>query len=308
MIEVIIPGIISTIQDAGRHGYRAYGVPRSGALDLYSYAAANYIVGNRAGEACIEVIGGLFKFKAHKKVTFAVTGAEVRVKVDGEEVPTWEPVSAANGSVVEIGPPTKGFIIYLAFSGGILVEPVLGSRSTYLAGKFGGLDGRRLMKGDKLEIGSPAGEPRRLELRRPKLPEAVAEVRATAGTHVDLFPEEALEAFFGQEYVVTPESDRMGYRLKGRPVECKEGGRVPSFPVVEGFVQVPPGGQPIVLLADAQTVGGYPVIASVVPSDIGLIAHSRPGMKLKFIRVEPDEAQRLAREWKKSLEELGLKS
>lgn len=306
MIEVILPGILSTVQDAGRHGYRAYGVPKSGALDLYSYMAANYLVGNEAGEACIEVIGGLFRFKAHERVTFAVTGAQVRLKVDGREAPIWEPVSVDAGSTVDIGPPMKGFVAYLAFSGGISVEPMLGSRSTYLTGKFGGFEGRQLRKGDRLEIGSPAGGPRHLELKRPELPApgTVVKVRATMGTHADLFPEEAVETFFEQEYTITPESDRMGYRLKGRPIKYEGGGRVPSFPILEGFVQVPHGGQPIVLLADAQTVGGYPVIASVVPSDIRLIAHSRPGMKLRFVRVEPAEAQSLAQEWSKSLKEL----
>ncbi len=303
MIEVILPGILSTIQDAGRQGYRIYGVPRSGALDQYSYMAANYLVGNDAGQACIEVIGGLFRFRVHDRVTFAVTGAEVKLKVDGGEAPTWAPVTADAGSTVDIGPPMKGFIVYIAFSGGIDVEPVLGSRSTYLMGKFGGLEGRQLKRGDRLRIGRPRGEPRHEKLKRPELPVpgTATEVRATMGTHVDLFPREAIKTFFGQEYTITPESDRMGYRLKGRPIEYEGGGRVPSFPILEGFIQVPHGGQPIVLLADAQTVGGYPVIASVVPPDIRLVAHSRPGMKLKFIEVGPDEAQRLAREWDEGL-------
>lgn len=303
MIEVILPGILSTVQDAGRRGYRAYGVPKSGALDLYSYMVANYLVGNEAGRACIEVIGGLFRFKVHERVTFAVTGAEVRLKVDGKEMPTWAPVEADAGSTIDIGPPMRGFIVYIAFSGGVDVEPVLGSRSTYLTGRFGGFEGRQLKRGDRLKIGSPMGEPKYVELERPELPAlgTVVKVRATMGTHADLFSDEAIETFFGQEYTITPESDRMGYRLKGRPIEYEGGGRVPSFPILEGFVQVPHGGQPIVLLADAQTVGGYPVIASVVPPDVRLVANSRPGMKLKFIRIEPNEAQRLAREWEERL-------
>ena len=247
MIEVLVPGILSSVQDSGRHGYRVYGVPRSGALDLYSYMVANSLVGNDADEACIEVIGGLFKFRALEETTLAVTGAEVQVKVNGEQAKTWEPINLDAGALVEIGIPLKGFITYFAFSGGIEVEPVLGSKSTYLMGKFGGLEGRQLKRGDKLRLGKPKSEPRHEKLEKPTLPSLkdIVEVRATLGTHADLFP--SLEAFFGQEFVVTPESNRMGYRLKGSPIEYEGGGRVPSFPILEGFVQIPHGGQPIVL-------------------------------------------------------------
>ncbi len=312
MIEVILPGLFSTIQDEGRKGYRTYGVPSSGALDPLSFRAANALVGNKLNEACIEIIGGMFRFKALEDIVIAVTGGEAPVRVKGKVEKGWRPIFVEKGSIVDIMAPLRGFIIYLAVAGGISSDFVMGSYSTYTKAKFGGLKGEKVKKGDVLNLKAKVNAKEAWERvkdfefpvnKRPSLPSPKDEtsVRVTLGTHVDLFPKSSIKTFFSEPYEVTPESDRMGYRLKGTPITYPGGGRVTSFPLIEGFVQVPHDGQPIVLLADAQTVGGYPVIASVIPPDIPLVAHSRPGSRLRFTEVNRDEAEEEARKWFENL-------
>jgi antagonist of KipI len=309
VIEVMIPGIHVTVQDMGRFGYRSYGVPTSGALDRYSLAAANWLVGNEIGEACLEIMGGYFRFKALKDMIMAVTGAQVVLKIGQERKEIWKPIFVREGSLVELSIPLKGFINYVAIHGGFDAERVMKSKSTYTRANFGGFHGRKLKKGDVLRTASPSKikevwdmvRDRSIPINeRPVLSgvKDLVKVRVTKGTHEYMFTDEEFERFCNNVYTVTSDSDRMGYRLEGEPLLSEERtGRVPSFPIIEGFVQIPTNGLPIVLLADAQTTGGYPVIAAVIQPDVYKVANTRPGGRIKFEMMEVKEAEKETKDW-----------
>lgn len=304
-----MPGIFVTVQDTGRFGYRPYGVPTSGGLDRYSLAAANWLVGNEIGEACLEIMGGYFRFKALRDMIIAVTGAQVILKVGRERKEMWKPIFIEEGSLVELSIPVKGFINYVAIHGGFDAELVMKSRSTYTRANFGGFHGRKLRKGDILHAASPSKIKEVWDVvkdrfipvdKRPELygVKDIVKVRATRGTHEYMFTDEEFERFCSNIYTVTSDSDRMGYRLEGEPLLSKKRtGRVPSFPIIEGFVQIPTNGLPIVLLADAQTTGGYPVIAAVIQPDIYKVANTRPGGKIRFEIIEIEEAEKETKAW-----------
>ncbi len=302
MLKIIEPGIQTTIQDAGRRGYQAQGVPVSGAMDIFSYRVANALARNSLGDAALEIHSPI-AFETTRALLFAVAGANTRVRVNERALPQWTSIFARAGSLVEIA-PTRGGWAYCAVHGGIDVPRVLGSRSTYLRGNFGGLNGRAFEAGDEIPVGdarvdlvSAAGKSASEFVSMWMKREPIA--RVIVGPHEDWFTREAIEAFVQTPFIISESADRMGYRLRGNLLARKPG-EVISLGVPLGAMQVPPDGQPIVLMADHQTTGGYPIIATVISADISIVAQRVAGDELKFEIVEMDRAQAAWREmWKR---------
>lgn len=289
MMRVLDPGITTTIQDAGRWGYQAYGVPVSGAMDLFALRAANDLVSNPQDDAAWEIHSAV-TLETDMLCLLAVTGADATFLVNGRLMPQWTSVFARAGASIEITPRRTGGWVYLAIHGGIDVPRVLGSKSTYLRGGFGGLEGRALQLGDEIPIGAAtlanlvtaAGRSASDDVRAfaPSGREPVA--RVVLGPHDDWFTAEAVAALTGSEYRVTESADRMGYRLCGVALARRDARELVSCGVPLGAIQVPPDGQPIVLMADHQTTGGYPIIGVVVAEDVALIAQRGVGEGVRF--------------------------
>ncbi len=287
-ITVIRSGMLTTVQDLGRTGHRAAGVPLGGAMDPVALRVANLLVGNPEDAAALEctLLGPELVFSADTWV--ALGGAEF------EGLVAWQPRFVHAGERLKLGAARRGCRGYLAVAGGINVPPVLGSRSTYLRGGFGGLQGRALRDDD---VVSAANAVRRVHdhwrIDARILPDYSASptVRVVAGAQRDEFG----GALFAAEFKILPQSDRMGIRLgAAKLVRIGGGGELVSSAVAPGTVQVPPDGQPIVLMADAQTLGGYPMAAHVIAVDLPLVAQLRPGDRLRFAEVPLEEAHQLA--------------
>ena len=296
-VKIVLPGAVMTVQDGGRYGYQETGIQVSGAMDQASFKKANYLVGNDETEAVLEVtlFGGMLEFTEDTIV--AVTGADMGPMVDEEPVEMNCPLLIQKGQTLTLGTARQGCRTYLAFAGGIDVPLVMGSRSTNLKCAFGGYGGRALKAGDVLELGKPKLSFDRVKKRRTKgiETEKIIEVRAVPGPQQEYFTEAGEKAFYSGTYTITDQSDRMGYRLKGPLVESKNGTDIISDAIPLGAVQIPPSGQPIVLLADRQTTGGYAKIAVVCSFDIPKLVQGRPGDKVRFLKTDVKTAQKLYR-------------
>lgn len=304
MIALRRAGPLATVQDLGRPGYRAWGMPVAGAMDRWALAAANLLVGNPPGAAAVELtlMGGTWQFE--DQALAAVAGADMEASLDGSPVAPWSSFRAAAGATLTLGHAGAGVRCYLAVRGGIDVPVVLGSRATYTRAGVGGLEGRVLRAGDRLPVGpagGPAPPPRRLA--RAALPPCGGPVRlrAIAGPQDDRFRDDGVATFFASPFRVTPANDRMGYRLAGPPVRHRDGPDIITDALLPGAVQVPGSGQPIVLTADAQTTGGYARIATVIGPDLRLLAQARAGDEVRFARVGQAEAVRALREERRAL-------
>jgi biotin-dependent carboxylase-like uncharacterized protein len=296
-LHIISPGSSTTVQDMGRFAAYHMGVPVSGSLDDFAHRIANWLVGNSSQCAVLEMsmIGAQFDILC--PADMSVTGADMRLHVNGQPHPQWTSIRVHPGDVVELGMAENGCRAYVAITGGINVPVVMGSRSTYLGGRVGGLAGRALLAGDIL----PRGEgqvrdnPRSLPWI-PLYPDKIF-IRAIAGPHDDWF-RNSLDQFFSSGFTVTAQSNRMGYRLVGPEIRRDPDApqSIISEPVMPGNVQIPADGQPIILLKE-QTIGGYTNIATVISPDIFRIAQARPDDTVQFLRVELDEAHRVYREW-----------
>ena len=273
-IEVLDPGPLSTLQDLGRPGWAHLGVARAGALDRGAAALARRLVGGAAGDAVVETTMGGVVLRARRAVTLAVTGAMCAVRVDRRSVAHGAPVTVPADSVVTVGPAESGVRSYVAFAGGLDVEPVLGSRSTDTLAWVGP---PRLAPGQVLPLGTPRRlpEPPAAIVVRPR--EGVLRLRP--GPRADWLGPGGWAGLDGTAYAVMPDSDRIGHRLDGPRIQRLEG-ELPSEGIVLGAVQLPPSGQPVVFLADHPTTGGYPVVAVVEDDDLDLCAQLRPGDRL----------------------------
>lgn len=302
-INVIKPGLSTTVQDLGRPGYYHIGIPVSGAMDTLSLTAANLLVGNAAGDAVLEAVflGPELEFTAD--ATVAVTGADMPPKVDGEERAGWTAFRVRKGQVLSFGFLKAGARAYIAVSGGIDVPVVLGSRSTYTLGALGGFKGRKLEAGDQLPVGAGKGaaEGRSLAEHLRRKPGMPAELRMLPGLYWHRITEGAGKTFFDDTWKVAPEADRIGYRFKaGRPLEFVArdqpfgAGSDPSnivdacYPY--GSVQVPGGTEPIVLHRDAVSGGGYFMLGTVVSADMDLIGQLQPHTPTRFVKVTMQQA------------------
>ena len=303
-ITVLRPGQLTTVQDLGRNGRQHEGVPESGAMDRHAARLVNLLVGNDDSSALLEVTltGPTLRFGGATAV--AIGGADFGATLDDEPVARWKTIRVVAGSTLELRAARDGCRAYIAIAGGIDVPVVLGSRSTCLVASFGGYQGRALRAGDELAIGASRADPPRRSLAASLRPVYRSTIRLVAGEHLALLDDGSRAALFGGRFAVSPRSDRMGYRLDGERLALREPVELLSGGVPAGAVQLPPGGAPIVLMADHQTTGGYPIVAHVASVDLGSVAQLRPGDAIAFSEISLDEAQRLYLERERSIDAL----
>lgn len=289
---------MTSLQDGGRIGHARFGIARSGAMDRLALAHANALVGNAPNEAAIELmLLGLRIRLEGSPARAALTGAAMPVRLDGQPVALLASFTMHEGQTLTVGAAGSGVFAYLALAGGFDVTPMLGSRSLQARAGIGGLDGRAFRAGDRLRLRRTAaatGPELSLDPLGPddrRMP-----VRVVLGPQDDHFDNAAVAAFLGATYTVSAEADRMGYRLSGPPLAHRAGFNIVSDGIVPGSVQVPGSGVPIVMMADHQTTGGYPKIATVISADLGRLAQRRPGDRVRFAAVSVADAEALARE------------
>jgi biotin-dependent carboxylase-like uncharacterized protein len=285
MITVVKAPPFATIQDLGRFGYRDSGVPVSGVADRDSAIRLNTALGNDRNPAMIEwaVAGGALRFDV--ACTVAIGGAEAECSIDGQPLQPFWPVAVPAGAELTVTRLVRGRYLLLAVSGGVDVPMVLGSRSTLLSAAIGGLEGRRLRTGDTLPIGSAKGEGP-LPVRQSQRTQRSGAIAVRRGPQAALFGSTGWAAFIDAEFTVSRASDRTGYRLEGRRIESAGGGSLPSEPTCIGAIQVPEGGDPIVLMNDGPTIGGYPKIAVIRSAWISRFAQLTPGARVRFVMDE----------------------
>ncbi|MFD0313666.1 5-oxoprolinase subunit C family protein [Streptomyces flavalbus] len=281
-LAVVRPGALTTVQDLGRPGHAHLGVPRSGALDAPAAALVNRLVGNPREAAVLETTVNGCAVRPRSTVTVAVGGAPCPVTVDGRPVAWGAPVRVSAGALLDVGAAVSGVRSYVAFSGGIAVEPVLGSRSTDL---LSGLGPAPLTDGAVLPLGQATGPHARVDVAPQPGPAPELLLRVTPGPRDDWFTPDALRTLTTRAYRVSPASNRVGLRTEGPVLERARPGELPSEGMVLGAVQVPPDGRPVVFLADHPTTGGYPVIAVVRAADLSAAAQARPGTPVRFLPV-----------------------
>ncbi|MFC8350707.1 biotin-dependent carboxyltransferase family protein [Streptomyces sp. NPDC057280] len=279
-LAVVRAGALTTVQDRGRPGHAHLGVPRAGALDGPAAALVNRLVGNPPEAAVLETTLNGCSLRPRSAVTVAVGGAPCPVRVDGRPVAWGAPVRVPAGALLDVGTALRGLRSYVGVSGGITVEPVLGSRSTDL---LSGLGPAPLTDGTVLPLGTPTHLHARVDIAPQPAPPTELVLRVTLGPRDDWFTPEAVRAFTSRPYRVSPASNRIGLRTEGPALERARPGELPSEGMVLGAVQVPPDGRPVVFLADHPTTGGYPVIAVVRTEDLSAAAQAVPGTPVRFL-------------------------
>lgn len=302
MLKILKAGMLTTVQDLGRDGYRQLGVSQSGAFDAPALRIANLLVGNEENAAGIEITLGQFSVEFTKKGWIALSGAGCHALLDGKSVWTgWcYPVKA--GQTLTLKTPMRGMRSYLAVAGGIDVPEVLNSRSTDIKASFGGFEGRPLKEGDVLKAGKAANPPSKSTGVKQLL--FGNRIRAVPGPEYHEFSDDARDSFWRTAWQLSPQSNRMGYRLHGHELKRDTQREMLSHGLVPGVVQVPHGGQPIVLMADAQTTGGYPRIATVIEADLYNLAQIRLGMPVHFVKCTVEEALRANVEQNRFIEQI----
>ncbi len=326
-IEVLSPGLYTTVQDLGRYGYQRHGVIVGGAMDTLAMRMANMLVGNEPNAAVLEltVKGPVLLF--HQDALLAVCGADMQPAIDGVRIHSNRPVWVKKGSILKFAHAKKGCRAYLAIAGGWEVPLVMGSRSTNVRAGFGGAWGRTLREKDRLEPGKPSelalffAEQLQAKSKARNagcgemdwfVPQHVfpyqkdAVVRVMRGAEFGYFSEESRRQFFATPYQLAAQSDRMGYRLEGPQLALESPLELISAAVSTGTIQVPPNGQPIILLADRQTVGGYPKIGHVATVDLPILAQLRPGDRVQFQEVSLRKAQQALYEQETELQQIKL--
>ncbi|MDX5418753.1 MAG: biotin-dependent carboxyltransferase family protein [Hymenobacteraceae bacterium] len=312
-IEILKPGLLTTIQDLGRYRHQKEGIIVSGAMDTFALRVANMLVGNTQHQAALEITltGPTIRFTEDQLI--ALTGADLSPALNGESVKMWRPLFVKLGSTLEFREPKSGCRMYLAVSGGFAIPEVMGSFATYLKAGIGGFKGRALQAGDLIPCQAPTSsgmelfkkaegptqvhghmsttwtpDPQRYPNYQPN-----PTIRAIKGPEYELFSETAKERIWSERFQVSVQSDRMGYRLQGVSLYLEEQTELISSAVAFGTVQVPPDGQPIVLMADHQTTGGYPRIAQVISADLPILAQVVPGQTIQLEEVTLEEAHQL---------------
>ena len=304
--EVLEPGILTTVQDLGRYGYSQFGVPPSGALDPFSFTVGNLLVGNQEGEACLETMIMGLQLKALRELVIAITGGDLSPTLNREPLEMWRTHLLVEGDVIHFKKVRAGCRAYLAISGGFVVPKIMGSQSTYLSGKFGGLEGRALGRGDTLSSPSIQSSLTKLGLRFPSewTPQWEKEVllRVIPGPQDHHFTQQGFQTFCSSPYLVTPQCDRMGVRLDGPKIERRSDVEesIISEGLIAGAIQVPGDGKPIIILTELVT-GGYTKLATVVSTDLSRVAQLKPGDRVRFTPVSIEEAHQLIREQQERL-------
>lgn len=295
-IKFLNGGFLTTIQDMGRVGFQESGMSVSGVMDQRSAALANILVGNDENEGVLEItlMGPMAEFTADNII--AVTGANLGAKLNGKDLPMYQAVPVHKGDSLSFAGMFSGSRAYVAFAGGLDIPLIMGSKSTNLKSKVGGFEGRKLGAGDAIAFAKPKTSLPNMRLRKIKSDDFTATeqvIRVVMGPQDDCFTEEGIKTFLNERYSFTNESDRMGCRCEGAIIEHKNGGDIITDGIAFGAIQVPSHGQPIIMMADHQTTGGYTKIAGVISVDLPKIAQSRPGYKVKFQEVSIEEAQKL---------------
>lgn len=301
MIKIEQSGALNTVQDLGRSAWRHLGVSVSGVMDSLALRAGNILLDNAENAAAIEVQMFPFRVRFLADTRIAITGADCRARLDGVDLPAWWACNVREGETLELRYPRSGARGYLCVAGGIDVPPVLGSRSTALRGSFGGFEGRPLQKGDvlKSDVASaaalPAGgigvEPpeQALQAHFPRNPDGLVQIRAIPSGEYPLFAADA-KRFWQQPWKVSLQSNRTGYRLAGEPILPSRSVEMRSYGLIPGIVQVPPAGEPIIQLSDANTAGGYPKIACVIEEDLWRLGQIQPGQSIQLVQSDAQGA------------------
>lgn len=292
-VEVLHAGMFTTVQDLGRSHYQQYGVPVGGTMDQSALRMINMLVGNEENEAGLEMTIMGPKLLIKKTTLLAIGGADMEPLLNGECIPLWRPILAEEGSMLCFGKVKSGCRAYVTFAGGIHIDRTMGSKSTYIRAAIGGIEGRMLKKGDYFQIGAQPAMANRFiqdlqKDERIKTKWAISnsvlpkykkhpKLRVITDFGYDQFTEESKKAFFMKEYKVSNYADRMGYRVEGEVLNRIEEKEILSSPVTFGTIQVPNGGQPIILMADRQTTGGYPRMGNIISVDLPLLAQLKPG-------------------------------
>jgi len=328
VIRVVRPGLETTVQDAGRPGLRAYGVPVGGAADARSLRIANVLVGNPPDAPALEITLKGPELVFEQAAVVALVGADLGARLNGLPMPMWRPVAVAPSAALSFaGAAGPGARVYLAVAGGLAVPKVLGGFGTYVRGRFGGFGGRPLAAGDRLPVGRPSAEAEAFASTAAAVFRNSAEpawtvpwsatvyssfwrpvdepvLRVMMGPEAQWFTEESLRAFVQERFRVSPASDRMGCRLEGPVLRLAEPREMASTAVMFGTIQVPPNGRPVLLSADCQTTGGYPRIAQVISADWPVVGQLRPGDVVRFEPVTAEEAETALFEEERALREL----
>jgi biotin-dependent carboxylase-like uncharacterized protein len=306
--EVLEPGILTTIQDLGRYGFSQFGVPPSGALDTFSFRAGNLLVGNREEEACLETTLMGFKIMALKEVVVSITGGDLSPTLNEEPLAMWRTHLLVEGDVIGFKKVRAGCRAYLAGSGGFVVPKIMGSSSTYLSGNFGGLEGRKLRRGDILYTCDRPIPLNKLGLQFPmdwiSSVEKKVPLRVIPGPQDHHFTEEGFQTFCSSSYHITPQCDRMGVRLEGPRIERRPDVEesIISEGLIAGAIQVPGDGKPIIILTELVT-GGYTKIATIISPDLPKVAQLKPGDQVRFMPVSIEASHHLLREQEERLRE-----
>ncbi len=308
-IVIINPGLYTTVQDRGRWGYQEYGMPVTGAMDDYSLRLAHILVGNDEYDAVLETTLNGPEISFNTDVVAAITGANMVPRVNGYTVPMWRSLKLFKGDVLSFEMAREGTRGYIAFAGGLDIPAVMGSRSTYVRGAIGGYEGRKLKSNDEIDL-RDKNLPIEQLAGRIIPPQYIPQyedsciIRVIPGPQDDYFTEESIEKFFSSEYEITKEADRMGYRLTGPQLTHKAGADIISDGINLGSVQVPGHGMPIVMMSDRQTTGGYTKIATVISSDIPVMAQLKPGNKVRFEKIDIREAHKVLKEYENKIKEI----
>lgn len=292
-MTIISPGFFTTIQDSGRYGYRSFGMPVSGAMDFFSHMAANLIVGNKPWQGALEVTltGPVIEFSS--RALIAITGAEMNPMINNHPVEMWSGLAVGKKDRLSFGSLDSGARVYISFAGGLDVPVVMGSSSTYLRGSIGGINGKRITEGDRIKINTPLLSYRkRNKLPVALIPEWTREVHLGILEGIDFseFPDDTIETFLSSSFKVTNYSDRMGIRLSGPVLKHMASADVISYPIAPGTIQVPGDGNPVIMLADSQTVGGYTQIANIISADLWRTGQLKPWDEVRFKRCDNSEA------------------
>jgi biotin-dependent carboxylase-like uncharacterized protein len=303
-IEVLDCGAGTTIQDNGRFGLQRFGVGPAGAMDRDALAMSNLLVGNDSNEAAIEFagLGGRFRV-SQGEARIALVGADAVLSVEGEPVAPFTSATLRPGDSFSVGATRSGMFAMLALAGGLAIAPELGSRSLHMRAGVGGLNGRALRRGDLIPLRRGQREGDDLTLIDPPTPER-GPIRVVLGPQDDHFTPEGIATFLNSHYTISQQADRMGYRLSGPKIAHANGFNIVSDGIVTGAIQVPGSGEPIVLMADRQTTGGYPKIATIISADLARFAQMRPGTELSFRAISLDDAITAARNHAKRMNAL----
>lgn len=288
-IKILNKGVLTSIQDLGRRGYQKYGVPVCGVMDEYSHRIANILVGNKMEEATLEVTLFGLKIEFIDKQMISITGGNLQPKINNKIVDMWQTLEVKKGDILSLSGLKSGMRSYIAFSGGFDIEKTMGSKSYYSRAGLG----TKVENNQILNIKTNLTV-KKMKLEKKYIPEfeSKIECRVVLGPQDDYFSDQAIDIFFKSEYALQNDSDRMGFRLKGEPISHKKTADIISDGLSKGAIQIPGNGQPIIMMSDAQTTGGYTKIGYVIKEDLNKLSQLKPGGKIRFKKVMIEKAQK----------------